>query len=149
MRKSILFLSVALFVLIVVSAEAQVTIFKKTKQNANEVSANLGTLIETADFQKPMTFKEGLELLYEKLAAKQKAVGIGVAHGAFKDEDPEAPDLFESQLKLNFKQKEVTASTLLNRMLAEIVTKNAAFVVRDGYVEITTIKMAKKEKKTT
>jgi hypothetical protein len=149
MRKSILFLSVALFVLIVVSAEAQVTIFKKTKQNANEVSANLGTLIETADFQKPMTFKEALFLLHEKLAAKQKAVGFGVAHGAFKDEDPTAPDIFESQMKLKFQQNELTASTVLNRMLAEIPTKNAAFVVRDGYVEITTVARAKKEKKTT
>lgn len=136
-----LLLTAAFGLLLIGSAAAQPG--KKSRQSVKEITANLATPIDLKDFNQPMTLKEGLALLHEKLTAKKKGVVFAVDQDGFKGENPDAPDIFETRVQLKAAKKPLPAGKLLAQMLAEVPTKNATFVVREGYVDITTLRRAK------
>ena len=122
--------------------------FKKTEQSIKEVTANLYTPIDTSAFQKPMVFKEALVILHDKLADKKKPVAFFVELQAFADEKRFAGDIFDSVVKLKIGEKELPAANLLGLILDSIAAHDAAFVIVQGRVEITTKAKAKKNKVT-
>jgi hypothetical protein len=70
--------------------------------------------------------KKGMELL------------LRVDQNAFKEEDPDAPNIMETKITINPPPRKISGAQLLHLALAQIPTHNAAFVLRPGYVEITT-----------
>ena len=130
----------------VLAAQAQPPALKKTKQTVQEITANLKTPVETKDFMKKMTVKEALNLLHEKLAEKKKPVVILINQKAFKADAPEAPDYYDLAVKLKLPAKAQPAAKLLVAITGQFPTQNVTYVVRAGYVDITTITEAQKTK---
>lgn len=126
---------------------AQPPAFKTTNQTAKQLAANLQTPVETADFQLSGTLKGALVQLHETLAKKGKAVAFKVDDAAFKKENPDAPDVYESSVTLKAQDKTLPAAKVLAAILEQVPTGNAAYVVRDGYIEITTKQRAGKAAK--
>jgi hypothetical protein len=128
---------VVLACLAAVSASAA----QKTDLSAKEITALLNTPVDTGYFDEPMSFKEGLARLQEKIAEKNenKKVGFIVDQRGFAKADPESPDLYDMPVRVK-KGKELTAGKLLAAMLAHLPDWNrkldATYVVREGYVEI-------------
>jgi hypothetical protein len=94
-------------------------------------------VIETKDFTNQMTLKEGLQLLYEKFAARGKDLPILVDHRGFVDADADAASPYEAAVQLPPVPKQMTVGTALRVMLSQVPTKaNATFIVRQGHIEI-------------
>jgi hypothetical protein len=129
------------------AAVAQPPAFQKTNQSAKQLAANLQASVETAGFQKPDTLKGALVRFHQTLAKKGKPVAFKVDHDAFKEENPDAPDVYESGVTLQAKDKTLPAAKILAAILEQVPTGNAAYVVRDGYIEITTKQRAGKAAK--
>ncbi len=116
-----------------------------TKRTIAQTKSILSSSMLKSDFAGPMTLKEGLGLIHAKLAAQQKAVPIIIDQQAFKEENPEAPDIYETMVNVPDK-KEMSVAAVLTAMLDRVPTRNAAYVVREGYVEITTKARSKNKK---
>jgi len=116
---------------------------KQTDQRPHEITANLETPIAVSAFSSPFTLKDGLFRLHAKLGEKKKLVTFRVDQNAFTQANPNAPDVFDTRVHPKVDDKELPASKLLALMLAEVSTKNAAYVLREGRVEITTKAKAK------
>ena len=69
---------------------------------------------------------------------KGKEVLFLVEQNAFKQEDPDAPDIFETQVTIPPVPRLRTGVQLLRLALDQVPTKNATFLMRPGHVEITT-----------
>jgi hypothetical protein len=116
---------------------------QKSKLSAKTIAKHLETPIEVEGFRMPMKLREGLKLLYDDLSAKKKPVSYRFDTDAFGAENPDAPDIFETAVHIDTKDKRLPAAKVLSMMLDLVPTKNATYVVRDGYIEITTHKRAR------
>jgi hypothetical protein len=100
----------------------------------------LQTRIDMKDFQNPMTLKEALGLLYEKVAAsgmlgKGEGLPILLAQASFHEVDPKAPDIYESTVKFPPYPKTLTIATALRVALSQAAV-DATFVIRRGFIEV-------------
>jgi hypothetical protein len=114
---------------------------QKNDLSAKEIAALLNTPLDTGYFDEPMTLKEGLVRLIEKIAEKNKnkMVPFIVDQRGFAKADPQSPELYDMPVRVK-KGKELTAGKVLAAMLAHLPEWNrkldATYVVREGYVEI-------------
>jgi tetratricopeptide (TPR) repeat protein len=112
------------------------------RKEANTLSRMLDEMIDMKDFQVPMTLKEALGLFYEKYQAKGKELPILIDQQAFKEENPDAPDLYETQVTFPPYPKMMTMSTALKLALSQVPTSDATYLIRRSFIEITTHKRA-------
>lgn len=114
---------------------------------ARDIIRALQTPLDMKDFQNPMTLKEALGLLHEKIEelgvlGKNVGLPIFIDQGAFQDDHPEAPDIYESQVKFPPYPKKMTVASALQHALGQVPTGNATYVVRRGTITILTVKHA-------
>jgi hypothetical protein len=102
----------------------------------------LDLAIDMKDFQQPMTLKEVVGLLWEKLNAEGKEFTILVDSDAFREENPDDPDIFDIQVRFPPFPRKMTIGTALRLALAKAPSNNATFVVYADRIEITTLKRA-------
>jgi type II secretory pathway component GspD/PulD (secretin) len=99
------------------------------------------------DFQQPMKLKEALGLFYDKFDGLGKALPILIDTAAFKEEDPNADDIRETDLQFPDYPRKMPFVAALRLALYQVQSKaGATFLIRPGmYVEITTLKRASAE----
>jgi hypothetical protein len=110
-----------------------------------ELAAMLDDIMDMKDFQPPMTLKEALGLFQEKLAAKYKdedVLPILVDAAAFKQADPEAQDVYLSEVKFPPYPRRMTVGMALRLALSQVPTGNATYLLRRGVIEVTTLEAA-------
>jgi hypothetical protein len=96
--------------------------------------------IDTAPFVNRMSLKDAIGLLYEIMSAKGTELPILIDTEAFKRQDKDAVDPYETAVSLPPVPRRMTVEKALRLMLPNV--PNAAFVVRRDFVEITTEKEA-------
>ncbi|MCI0378905.1 MAG: DUF4974 domain-containing protein [Gemmataceae bacterium] len=112
---------------------------QQKKHAFSAVQRQLNDLIDMKDFQQNMTLKECLGLLIEKFQAKGVNLAIRLDAEAFKDDNPDCKDdVWDSPVKFPQYPKQMTLATALRVALAQIPSRNASYLIRDGHVEITT-----------
>jgi hypothetical protein len=96
--------------------------------------------IDMKDFQVPMKLKEALGQLMEQMQTRGKAVPILVNTDAFRMADPDAPDIYDVDVKFPPFPRKMALRTALRVMLGQVPGQNAraTFVVLPSHVEITT-----------
>ena len=105
------------------------------------IRALLNDTLDMRSFQQPMTLKEALGEIQKQLNEKYKeedALPILVDAEAFKEENPDAPDLFDTQVMYPPFPRRMTVATALWLALSKAPTNNVTYLVRRGFVEITT-----------
>jgi hypothetical protein len=113
----------------------------------------LQTPIDMKDFQSGgMVFKDVLSLIYDTVAEQgllgKKGIGLPILidQQGFKDAAPEAPDLYEGQVRFPPYPKRMTLATALQYAIVQAIPVEATFVIRRGTVEITAAKSATLDK---
>jgi hypothetical protein len=99
----------------------------------------LGMQVETKDFQvEGLNLREALNLLYQKFSAKGMDLPILVDIKSFRD-DPENPGSpMEDEVRLPAVPRATTLAQALQILLGQVKSNNAAFLVRNGGILITT-----------
>ncbi|GEM_PF-3204697 len=100
---------------------------------------DLAQPLSAEPFVEAMTLKEALTLLDKQFRERHgRDLPFGVNQQAFKDENAEAPDILESQVKLQPYPKVRAASQILRDLLKQVQTGNATYFLKPGVIEITT-----------
>ncbi|MBI3409878.1 MAG: hypothetical protein HY040_16185 [Planctomycetes bacterium] len=96
----------------------------------------------------PMTLWDFLVSVDKLLSEKGKELPIFINVARFKEENPDAPDIFETQIRLKVppRLKTVKLATLLRMALSQAPTNNATYLIRRDHVEITTNEAAHPER---
>jgi hypothetical protein len=111
----------------------------KTKQ-FQRLAKLLDTPIDLKELQQEMSLKEALEVLHDIFAAREGGgLSILVNADAFKEENPDAPDIFETRIKFPSVPKKLPAAEALNFVLSKVPTNNATFLIKRDYLEVTTL----------
>ncbi|MCI0457823.1 MAG: hypothetical protein L0Z62_12715 [Gemmataceae bacterium] len=108
---------------------------------APALRALLRELLDMKEFQFPMTLKEALGILQEQINTRYKGedvVPILVNDQAFKDENPEAPDIYDTLVKFPPWPRRMSVAHALRVVLSKVATGNATFLARRGHIEVTT-----------
>jgi hypothetical protein len=113
---------------------------------AQRIRKLLDETMDMKDFQQPMTLKEALGLIQDKINDKYKdddILPILVDAEAFREEEGDnVVDVYNTQVKFPPFPRRMKIMTALRVVLRQIPTRNATFVVRNGFVEVTTVKRA-------
>jgi hypothetical protein len=112
---------------------------------AKRTLAILNEPIEMKDFQQPMTLKDALGLLTEKLEARRMELPILVDIEAFRAENPDSPDVYETKVQYPPFLKKLTVGKIIGIALESVPTRNATFLVLADHIEITTYEAARVE----
>lgn len=89
-------------------------------------------------FQQGMPLKDAIATIQSQFKRDYgRELPITINYQAFKDEAPEAPDLYECQIKLTLHPRTRTIGQLLRAMVAQ-ASDLATLCIRDGTIEITT-----------
>jgi tetratricopeptide (TPR) repeat protein len=118
----------------------------KGRLEAKSVERLLEEQIDMKDFQAPMNLKEALGLFMEKFAAKGKDLPILVDTEAFKEEAPDAPSIYDTNIQFPAYPKKMQLSTALRLALSKVNPPIATYLIRRNYIEITTIDRQTREK---
>src|SRR5207248_2422138 len=115
---------------------------RKGRELANDVELKLEQTVDVLKDLAPVTnLKDFLLIFYEKLNSGNTDYPIIIDDEAFKAENPEAAEIYDTPL--NFKKyqyiKKMTLSTALRLALKAIPTNNATYWIRRDFVEITTV----------
>jgi hypothetical protein len=119
---------------------------KDAKADAKKTKDVLGLLrmeFDTGDFQNPMTFKDFLELLRDKLAARKETLPIIVDARAFKEEADF--DVYDAQVRLVAPPGRMSVGNILRAAFKAIPGSEPTLLLRRGQIEITTRAAAGKE----
>lgn len=116
---------------------------KQVDMPSRDLLRLLNQPLEMKDFQQPMTFKEFLNLLSEAMSLTGKEFPILVNTPAFRDEFPNAQDVFDASIKFQPYPKKMTFGAALKLGIDQIPSKNAVYIVRQGRIEITTLESTK------
>jgi len=103
-----------------------------------ELLRRLREPMSTKDLQQPMTLKEALGVFYQTFQDKGAELPILIDQQAFKLANPDAPDLYETQVTFPPFPKQLTLAQALRLALTQVPTANATYWVRDNVIEITT-----------
>jgi RNA polymerase sigma factor (sigma-70 family) len=114
----------------------------RIKVTSRELIAHLQEVIDSKDFQNPMTLKEALGLIYEKMATRGKELPILIDVNAFNEENPKGNDVYDTQVLFPPFPKTLTVATMLKTCIARITSAKAELVLRATHIEITTEKQA-------
>jgi RNA polymerase sigma factor (sigma-70 family) len=116
---------------------------KKPQPTANKRVQVLDEIMEIRDFQSvPMTLKEFVLLISEKLMAEGHDVAILLNSAAFREESPKESDIWDTQLIFPLGPRKLTVTEILRFGLAQVPSRNATFVLYPRHIEITTVKRA-------
>jgi hypothetical protein len=111
----------------------------KTKQ-FQRLAKLLETPVDLRNFHQEMSLKEALIQLYEFFSSDVGVeLNILVNADAFKEENPDAPDIFETKIKFPTVPKKLPAAEALNFMLSKVPTNNATFLIKRDLLEVTTL----------
>src|SRR5262249_3749510 len=110
----------------------------KGRKEADDIYKLLSEEIETKPFQTQMTLKEFLGMLYETLSAKGKELPILIDTNAFKEADPDAEDIYDTQIQFEKFPQKLTIATALRMALSKVKTNNATYLIRRNFIEVTT-----------
>lgn len=99
----------------------------------------LSTEIDTTQFRGPLTFKEGLGIAYEQCQDKGIELPILVDHAAFVGKVTDNK-VYDVPMEITGLPKRVPLSRLLMEMLDQLPDADATIVVRNSYLEITTVR---------
>lgn len=102
--------------------------------------------LDMRDFQAPMTLKEAISLFYDKFQERGKELAILIDQQSFKAADPQAPDLYETQVKFPPYPKQMPMITALKIALSQVPTVETTFLVRHGRVDLIAARAATLEK---
>jgi RNA polymerase sigma factor (sigma-70 family) len=117
-------------------------VVERPRATSRELIFNLRANIELKDFQQPMTLKEWLMLIYEKFHTQGMDFPILVDIRAFREENPDAKDVYESVVKFPTYPREMTLAAALKFVISQIPDFKAEALIRDGVIHITTQKHA-------
>jgi hypothetical protein len=95
--------------------------------------------IDVGKFEGPLTLKDALATLQKELADRGLELDIVVDADVFKEENPDAPDIFETQVKISPIPRRLSVGVLLRQMLNKVPTSNATFLVFRDHVLVTTV----------
>jgi hypothetical protein len=95
--------------------------------------------LDVKPYQSAMSLKEVLEGFTKAFAAKGKDLPLLVDDNAFKEANPDAADVYDSPVKFAPLPRWMKFEAALRMALSKIPTNNATFLVRRGYIEITTL----------
>lgn len=115
------------------------------QRKSARLAESLEEPIDMKDFQLPMTLKEALGKFYEVFEAKGKELPILIDTNAFKEESPDAPDVYDTQVKFAPFPKIMPLSAAVLVALSQIPTNNATYLIKGTHVEITTFAKANPE----
>lgn len=101
----------------------------------------LSTEIDTTQFRGPLTFMEALGIAYDQCASKGIELQILVDRAALV-EKVEGDDVADVRMEFSGLPNRVPLSRLLMEMLDQLPEADATIVVRNTYLEITTIRAA-------
>lgn len=138
MRKPLIGLFVVLCLVLLPIVSEIAKRIARSHQTRADLLASLAEPIETKDLATPMTLKDMLGLLYEKMAGSGIELPIVVDSNAFREEAADAPDPLEAQVNLPTVPRTMSLEKALRHAVNQLPTNNGAIVVREGYVEVTT-----------
>ncbi|MCI0457824.1 MAG: hypothetical protein L0Z62_12720 [Gemmataceae bacterium] len=104
--------------------------------------ALLDEMIDMKAFQEQPTLKETLTLLVGKVKDAGKELTILVNVDAFREENPDAPDVYDTVVRFPSAPRRMSVGNALRFALSRVPTANATFLVRVGHLEVTTLKEA-------
>jgi hypothetical protein len=126
----------ALAVVAPVSAQAKKETEKaSTAPTSRAVLSSLQVEIGSKEFANPMRLSEFLALSREKMQTTGHEVTFTLDDEAYRDENPEAPRIYESEIHFKGLPPKTTVMYLLRQALKQLPVKTA-FVVRAGKVDI-------------
>lgn len=100
---------------------------------------DLAQSMSVEPFLRRIRLKDALEILQKQFRQRHgRELPILINERAFKDENPEAPDLHEAFTELRPHPRVRTTGQLLRDLLAHIPAGNATYLLQPGVVEITT-----------
>jgi hypothetical protein len=121
---------------------------KEVVKKATAFHTIVGLLDEQLDmkyFQTPLSLKESLALFMEHFATKGKELAILVDSEAFKEENPDAPPIYDTVVQFPPFPKKMKLATALRLALSKAIPANATYVIRQEHIEITTFERVKPE----
>jgi hypothetical protein len=107
----------------------------------------LNESVDMKDFRQETTLKELLLSLHKHLEARGIEFNVIVQADLFREENPDAPDIFETRVRFPDIPKKMTVANMLNGALSKVATGNATFVVLPDRIEITTFEDASVERR--
>jgi hypothetical protein len=108
-------------------------------RNVTALWNDLAKPINSEPFLQTMTLKSALTQVQEQFQQRYgRALSIDINHRAFKDENPEAPDLNDLEMKIRSLPKTSTVRQVLRSLIAQVPTNNATLFLKPGVIEITT-----------
>jgi len=105
----------------------------------------LATKVEMKHFAGRMTVKDAFERLYEQLASKNVELPILVDSEEFTKDVP-GLDFWAARVRLVRGLGRISVARFLREVLAQVPGRNATFVMRDSFLEVTTRQMMLREK---
>jgi hypothetical protein len=121
---------------IVSSAHAQVPARQGARASSTaQIVRMMQETVDMQEFQQPMTLKEALGLFYEKFLNKGKELPILIDQRSFKVAEPDAPDIYETQVKFPPYPKQMPFVTAFKIALSQVPFE-ATFLVRAGRIDI-------------
>jgi hypothetical protein len=115
-----------------------------TAPTSRTVLSSLQVEIGSKEFANLMRFSELLQLSREKLQTTGQEVTFALDDEAYRDENPEAPRIYESEIHLKSLPPKTTVMYLLRQALKQLPVKSA-IVVRSGRVDIVPLSRTSKE----
>ncbi len=94
--------------------------------------------LDVTGYQTERSLKEVLKQFADAFTAKGKELALFVDEPAFREENPDAPNVYDSEVKFRPFPRRLTFRDALTFALSKVPTKNATFLVRRGCLEITT-----------
>jgi hypothetical protein len=95
--------------------------------------------VDVTPFQAPMSLRDALATLEKDLSNRGMELDVIVDAEAFKAENPEAPDIFDTQVALPPGPKKLTVAMALRQMLNKVPTGNATYLVFRDHLLVTTL----------
>ena len=130
------------------SGEDQKTEPGKKGDKAPKTAAVLEERLEMKELQQqPVSLKDVLTYLNEFLIGHGSDKAIFVDRDAFKAENPDAPDIYETMVGYPAFPKKMTIGEVLRIALKAVPTANATFLVLPDRIEVTTFTEASAEKR--
>jgi len=113
----------------------KLTIAPRVSQLWNDLTEPMSV----APFLEPMTLKEALEAMHKHYRERHdRDFPVVVNQQAFKDENAEAGDIYESPVRLAPSPRIRTRGQILRELLRQVQTGNATYFLKPGVIEITT-----------
>ena len=111
----------------------------KAATSAQKLLQMSDTLIETKTLAKmPLSLKDCLYVLHDRFQKRGQAFPILVDVEAFKVENPDMPDPYETIIEFPPVPEEISIGDFLRHVVSKVPTKNATFVVLHDHILITT-----------